>query len=443
MVLAALILLPILTLLFLAKPRAWLPMYMFFLPVSPQVAVGDIPVSMTNIIFFAGFFAIVSYRLMNRKWKVPRSLIVSTTALLLLSLSISALYAWLMWGGKIGQISALKVLRISEAFIVLFMSFGFNAAISTLALKRLFHALFFGAAIGAAFGLLSVINIDLFYSLYKAERYYGFKILIPGVELWRAVGVFLDPNHLSSYMSMIILLAIVLWRRREISVSSPFLAIVLVLCSTALLMTFSRAGWLFLLVSMAVYVLVSRDLTGQRKAALLSTMLGSLVLCVIIFGFVLPGLNVGLLNRVLSTVDLASSGEWNAAMSGRLQVWQVGWHVFLTHPIFGIGYKCLPELFLMGDNNYLTMLAEGGIVGAIIWVFWLGVVTSGTYRLARKHWLGEYLFAVWLAMLVNMATADIMTYWRTLPLFFALLGVGLAITYRNVDCPKEPVTSHG
>lgn len=436
MILAALASLLVLTALFLARPRAWLPMYLLLLPVSPQIALGGVPFSMTNIVFFAGFLAVVSYRLMHRKWNLLRSPILFTTAMFMLSLLISALDAWLLWGGRYGQISVLKFLRIGEAFIVLFMSADIYATISITSLRRLIYAVFIGAALGAALGLISVINIDLFYSLYKAERYYGFKILIPGVELWRAVGVFLDPNHLSSYLSMIILLAVVVWRRRQASVSRLLLVTVLVLCSAALLMTFSRAGWLFLLVSTVAYVLVSHDLSLRRKVGLLSTMLGSIVLCVVILGRVLPGLSVGLLNRILDTVDLASGGDWNAAMSGRLHVWQVGWHVFLSHPIFGIGYKCLPELFIMGDNNYLTMLAEGGIIGATIWIVWLAVIASGTYRLARKHWLGEYLFAVWLALLVNMATADIMTYWRTLPLFFALLGVGLATAHSKADLSR-------
>jgi len=420
------------TILFLCRPRAWLPVYAFLLPVAPQVSAGDLPICITNVAFVTGLFSLITYRLLHREFRVIRTPFFSITAVFLLSLLFSTLTAWLTWGSHYGQLSVLKFARMAEAFAVMFLAADMWTENDPNRLRRLLYFIFVGAFAGAALGLISIVHTDMFYSLYNAERY-GYRIWIPGLALWRAVGVFLEPNHLSSYMVLIIMLGVATWSETELKISKLLLAMTLAICTATLLLTFSRAGWLNLLVASTTYVLISRKYPVRRKLRVILAGAGLVILCGLVIGMIVPAMQVGLLSRILTTIDLASSGDWNLAMSGRLSVWQQASQAFVQYPILGIGYKCLPELFIMGDNTFLTMLAEGGVVGMSIWAVWLISITVCLRRMARRHWLGEYLFAAWLGLIANMATADVMTYWRTVALFSALLGVAVIKSYRRND----------
>lgn len=69
--------------------------------------------------------------------------------------------------------------------------------------------------------------------------------------------------------------------------------------------------------------------------------------------------------------------------SGRLETWKAAWHLFLSHPIFGVGFRAheaMLKINTSAHNGYLALLAEIGIIGfgAIlfltlsgVWKIWL------------------------------------------------------------------------
>ncbi|MEN6520003.1 MAG: O-antigen ligase family protein [Armatimonadota bacterium] len=428
----------IFTVLVFAKPKLWLPVYLVMMPIAPQVAIGNIPLSPTEPVLAAAILSMFCNKLFRRDFKVAWAPLFLPTGLFVIMLFFSSLNAWALWGPKMGLISMMKFIRIAEAFAAMYLAAELWRSADDKNTGKLLKWILIGVIGAAVLGLISIWKIDWFFTLYKAEDNYGFQIWVPGLVIWRAIGVFLDPNHLSSYLSMGILLALVLSVKSKIPVNRFLIIGTLVIGSIALLLTFSRAGWLSLFISTIVYISISKDLKRTRKIQILSSIGSFIVLGIAVIYLAFPDMSLGLLNRVVDTFDQASAGDWNAVTSTRLSVWQTGIKEFYKYPIFGIGYKCLPELFLMGDNNYLTMLAECGLIGAGIWAVWLLSVSVYLYNLAKRHWIGEYILAVWVGLVINMATADIMTYWRTLPLFFGLLGVSFAFARKPEISSAEP-----
>jgi hypothetical protein len=76
---------------------------------------------------------------------------------------------------------------------------------------------------------------------------------------------------------------------------------------------------------------------------------------------------------------------------------------------------------------YLSMLVETGIIGiaALVWLNFAILVAS--LRAARRanpaaSFLGTWMFCFWLGECLQMLSADLLTYWRVLPVYFLVLA---------------------
>jgi len=90
--------------------------------------------------------------------------------------------------------------------------------------------------------------------------------------------------------------------------------------------------------------------------------------------------------------------------SGRLDLWRDAYELWLTSPVFGVGYRAheFADAFsarsLSSHNGYLSTLAETGIVGAIpLFLLYL----SGGYRLAKRAIRGCIVSRIGFGMLVG------------------------------------------
>jgi O-antigen ligase len=134
-----------------------------------------------------------------------------------------------------------------------------------------------------------------------------------------------------------------------------------------------------------------------------------------------------------SIIYLADNREY--VFSGRLESWRVLLRFLAAHPwhaVFGIGYKTLPYSDFIGqtvisDNMYLSMLVETGIVGLAALV-WFNIAILDTAHRAARHanpdasFFGTWMFCFWLGQCVQMLSADLLTYWRVLPVYLLVLA---------------------
>src|SRR5262249_32375039 len=96
---------------------------------------------------------------------------------------------------------------------------------------------------------------------------------------------------------------------------------------------------------------------------------------------------------------------------GRVDAWYEGLHMFLSHPVFGVGAGNFTEYNdLTAHNSFVLVLAETGFVGYMLWLafvgygFWMMLTVlrykpDGIEGSARaKAWLGEQRMALTLLL---------------------------------------------
>lgn len=142
-----------------------------------------------------------------------------------------------------------------------------------------------------------------------------------------------------------------------------------------------------------VLVLISSALTGSR--APISVFVLSAIVLLILSGFrskdmllrVASLLAVAaMLAGAMMAISSASSLQMSAVTEGRWRVWSVALHKFALHPLWGNGYLSAADdpNYLSGGyhNEYLTALAEQGIIGfgAVMYLF--GFLLSCCWKLA-------------------------------------------------------------
>jgi O-antigen ligase len=101
----------------------------------------------------------------------------------------------------------------------------------------------------------------------------------------------------------------------------------------------------------------------------------------------------------------------------------------------GIGYKTLPYSDYLGaplvaDNMYLSLLVETGIAGLAALVCLNVAILRAAYRAAhsphaQRAFCGDWMLCFWAGEVVQMASGDLLTYWRVLPVYFWVLALAI------------------
>jgi hypothetical protein len=123
----------------------------------------------------------------------------------------------------------------------------------------------------------------------------------------------------------------------------------------------------------------------------------------------------------------------NGVLSGRLTSWGTLGDWIAANPwqaFFGVGYKTLPYTQYLGspvvaDNMYLSLLVETG-VGGLAALLWLNLaILRAAARSARSSFFGVWMLCFWAGQVVQMASGDLLTYWRVLPVYFWILALAV------------------
>jgi O-antigen ligase len=125
-------------------------------------------------------------------------------------------------------------------------------------------------------------------------------------------------------------------------------------------------------------------------------------------------------------------------LSGRVASWRTLAAWIESHPwqmLFGIGYKTLPYTGYVGapivaDNMYLSLLVETGIAGlaALIWLNAAILRAAGKASRSgdvQRAFCGMWMLCFWAGEIVQMASGDLLTYWRVLPVYFFVLAMAV------------------
>lgn len=264
---------------------------------------------------------------------------------------------------------------------------------SEFALKTLF---FVGA------GIVGIGYLQYFFYPYLRNLYY----LGWDDHLYRMFSVFFDPNFASAFFIVFLLFCIDIYLRHKIF--HRFLVLGVSLATMmAIFLTYSRTGFIMLIIGLGVYFLL---FLSKRKALIALGV--SFVLFVALANTKIEGLN---------PFRTASS-------AARIESAQHAVQIFQRNPIMGVGFNAyryaqtqlgfreenpaVPSHADAGtDNSYLFVLATSGIVGGGIFLLLLWqILRSMKERADSNDFPARGLFAGSISMLAGSLFLNILFY---------------------------------
>jgi putative inorganic carbon (hco3(-)) transporter len=344
---------------------------------------------------------------------------------ILVGLTVLAWLAWLVFRGKFSDISKKDLSKPIFLFITIaFISLIFNY--KDLALQEFIvsflYLLRFAAYISIYFvvagfdlnfkrkiftfliisGSLVVLIGFLQYFLYPNLRnlyYLGWD-----EHLYRLFSSFLDPNFAASVISLFLILLISILflgigKRKNTNLFLVFLSIISFI---ALLLTYSRSGYLMFFVSIIVLLFI----LGRKRFILILFL--ALVVGIALIPKDLGGEGV----KLLRTASLISRTDYakNAIV------------IFIDNPVLGVGFNAYRYAqYRYGfiddsnlktshagagtDNSFLFVLATTGVVGFVGYLFlWFKVLktSSDTFRISAGNSFGRVISCVIIASSVGI-----------------------------------------
>ncbi len=411
----------------LGRPARWLALFFaaaLLLPPLP-IPLGDSGPHPCLLFAAVGLFAGI---LWLPEWRIRPSGLNAALATLFAVLLASVAPAALHNGAAAAAGSLARVALFAISLYVFFYTAYGPAREHRVGLR----ALYWCAAASALFACVD------FYFQFPAPAGYGpqFVWLASGVYR-RAQGVFYEASTLGNFCAFFLVMIAVAFSRppAERPLSRKALAAGGAVFFAALVLSYSRASLLNLLVACAVLVFLNRHrIRLGRAAAVLgvAAALGALTVWK-----VFPSFAEMYWLRLTSTTEYLFSAT-EGVLSGRVASWRTLVDWIAANPgqaLVGIGYKTLPYSDYLGgpvvaDNMYLSLLVETGIAGlaALVWVN--VAILRAASRAARSAdsrtaFFGAWVLCFWAGEVVQMLSGDLLTYWRVLPLYLWALAVAV------------------
>jgi O-antigen ligase len=303
------------------------------------------------------------------------------------------------------------------------------------------------------FGVMLAIG-SLVQSFVSPTKIYGIREPLYSIPF----GPFINRHHFAAYMALAIgvqlgLLAAGAANRDRI----PLYAFAVLVMSIALVMTGSRGGVLSFIAEIFFIVVLSRvgasrsnsereqtGKDGMLRALLPRVAIGLAIVLMLLFATLFFGGEESL-SRLLGTVNADNP------TSGRTQFWATTLEMIRHHPLLGVGLGAFGAVYTRYDptngawrveqahNDYLQVLADGGVVGAalglffIVWLFRTGFARAASGDKFRRAVALGALGGCFAALVHSMF--DFTLHTTSNALLFLVLAA-LATTNNSVEDPK-------
>jgi O-antigen ligase len=365
------------------------------------------------------------------QWRVPRNLLTLSAMALGLAMLLSVAFAMLYSGPRMAAGSFARVALFAISLYTLFyFAYGPAAgdAPEPLRWARRLYVLGIAAALFAC--------VDFYFQIWPPAGFAEQFVWLPSGVYRRAQGMFYESGVLGNLCSFFLVWMALAWLRPARQDVSPAILVAGgVVLSAALLFSFSRSSLLNVSAALAALLVFCRKQLKLRRLLplVLTAAAGGLLLTYLLF----PSfIETYLLRLWYSGLELAEKPD--SVLGGRLTTWSTILGLLAASPaklLFGVGFKSLPSGGLAGDpiiadNMYVSMLAETGLLGLAAMLLFQAAILHNAYRAARSpdetaSLLGAWIFCFWIGELFQMLSVDALTYWRVLPLYFAVLGLAV------------------
>lgn len=259
-----------------------------------------------------------------------------------------------------------------------------------------------------------------------------------GEKLLRGSGTFDDPNVAATYLMVAILFSLTLVFLTKISVSHKVILIIGSLISSAgMIATFSRTGW----ISIAAGIFLLSFYIKDRRFVY-RMYFG---IFIFLIGFILfTKYGDFILERVVTIFDIMG----DTSIRSRVFMAVSGLWMFMDNPILGIGYRGFPVLYDLyihpntpqiilyvkeSHTLIITLLAEIGIIGFLIVLFWFKRVFSDVIASYRNE-KDDFKKAILIGSFVTFTSLNInFFFYGSLFPHFDLIWLLFAFIYMRQD----------
>lgn len=254
---------------------------------------------------------------------------------------------------------------------------------------------------GSLVVLLGFIQL-MFYPALRNLYYLGWD-----EHLYRMFSTFLDPNFAGAFFVLFSLFAVDMSLRIKRRVQKMTVGGLALASFIAVFLTYSRTGFIMLIVGLAIYLL----LYLQKKVALFALIACFFVL-ILVSNTKIEGLNPF---RTASTDARLNSASHALAIIQKYPFVGVGFNAFRYAQV-EMGYR--QEYTLLQnhadagtDNSYLFVLATTGILGGLLFIGFIFYSLRDLYRQARSGYFpSRSLFAGFVSVLVGTLFLNILFY---------------------------------
>jgi O-antigen ligase len=405
------------------SPNAWLSLFFAVALLAPPL-----PVALGNsgphpALIFAALGLVVGV-LRVGEWRFEQGLLPGALILFFATLAISVAPAAMYSGPELALQSLARVgLAGISVWVFFYVSAGPGRA-GAIPMERVYWI----ALASAAFACL-----DFYYQFPTPAGFGAQFIWLDSGVYRRAQGLFYEASTLGNFCAFFLVMTAVALVRGTAN------RIVLLLGGAifraALMFSYSRSSVANVAIAVAVLAVMERKRPAVRWMAL-ATAASLTALGAILFRF-FPAYAALYWTRLQYSVTYALSSN-EAVLSGRVESWRVLGQFLLEHPwhaLLGVGYKTLPYSDFIGqrvvaDNMYLSILVETGVVGLAALVALNFAIVRAGYRAARsgdseKSFYGTWIFCFWIAEAMQMLSADLLTFWRVLPVYLWVLAMAV------------------
>ncbi len=410
-------------------PTAWLALFFGCALLTPPLPIplGDtgphIAILVAGFGLFAGFLRLGEWRFRPDGLAIP---VIALLTIFAASVATAAVYS----GGAIAAASLARVALFGVSVYVFLYTRDGPGRLSPLQSWRAIHWLFWAGALSALFAC-----VDFYFQFPAPAGYEQQFVWLESGVFRRAQGFFYEASTLGNLCAFFLeMIAVTLFLRKN---DSPMRRLVLLLgaipLAAALILSFSRASLVNLAVALAVLLWLRRDRIRWRRLVVAAVTFGGASLAILWAAFPVFAQTAWL--RVFAAFEYFSESP-NAVLSGRVDAWRTLVDYLVANPwhaLLGIGYKTLPYsdfigATAVGDNTYLTLLVETGIAGLAAVVALNIAILVYAYRAARsdepvRSFTGAWMLCFWAGQSVQMLSADLLTYWRILPVYFFVLAL--------------------
>lgn len=268
----------------------------------------------------------------------------------------------------------------------------------------------------AIVNILYLLSLKYNFALFSVAKTYE------GTYRDRFSGSFGNPNQMAYLLSALIPFLYYYYKSEASMFTKTFFVIIIMTSCASIVLSGSRGGFLSLGIVMLSLVILIKDF---KAFIIISSMLA-------VFVGVALSYNFGLLQSSLDRLALTTSSDINVASAGRSVLWKASFDIYLSdfsYIFIGTGNETSQGLIfaktkipLPPHNRNIQILMELGIVGFIIWLFFLGYFyryISGFHYADSTHRLFQKVTLVACSIIVvGWMFSDLGRLYRYIPLVF-------------------------